>query len=59
MLTRTLKVKTIREGAIALDSSWSRYGNDQTGMTVVDVLILISSYRDLKDYIQIKNDIYR
>jgi hypothetical protein len=44
-------------GTIALDSSWSRYGNDQTGTAVVDVVILISLYLDRKDNIRIKNDI--
>jgi hypothetical protein len=56
MLTPTSKVKSIRE-ANALDSSWSRYGNDQTGTAVVDVVILISLYLDRKDNIRIKNDI--
>jgi hypothetical protein len=53
--TPTSKVKSIRE-ANALDSSWSRYGNDQTGTAVVDVVILISLYLDRKDNIRIKND---
>jgi hypothetical protein len=41
----------------ALDSSWSRYGNDQTGTTVVDAVILISLYLDRKDNIRIRSDI--
>jgi hypothetical protein len=41
----------------ALDSSWSRYGNDQPGTTVVNVVILISLYLDRKDNIRIRNDI--